>query len=130
MEGSLKTQRDKGKGEKRSHPATVIFQALRIAVNREIEQLEALLESVPNFTAPGARLAIISFHSLEDKIVARKMRGWSAPQFSAHWPGSEGEAALGKLLTRKAVLPEEAEVAVNPRARSARLRVFEFRRHQ
>jgi 16S rRNA (cytosine1402-N4)-methyltransferase len=111
----------------KTNPATVIFQALRMAVNREIEELEALLESVPSLAKPCAKLAVICFHSLEDQVVAKKMRSWegkdSAP---ANWPGARPQKILGKLLTRKAKTPSAAEIEGNSRARSARLRVFEF----
>lgn len=93
------------------HPATRLFQALRIAVNREMEELDSLLESIPKMLKPGGRAAIISFHSLEDrkvkqKFVALKKEGWN-------------------LITKKPVVPSEEEVKNNPRSRSAKLRVIE-----
>ena len=107
------------KGEPRTkNPATLPFQALRIEVNGEFSVLEEFLARAPGALAPGGRLAVISFHSLEDRLVTRAMRQWSRP-------GLAGEAPLGKLLTRHAVTPQEAELQMNPRARSARMRVFE-----
>jgi 16S rRNA (cytosine1402-N4)-methyltransferase len=96
----------------RIHPATLTFQALRIFVNRELDELRQLLEAAPQLLQPGGRLAIISFHSLEDRMVKDAMR--------------EG-ARQGryKLLTKKPVTPSEEEIASNPRARSAKLRGME-----
>jgi 16S rRNA (cytosine1402-N4)-methyltransferase len=110
------------------HPATRTFQALRIAVNAELEQLERLLAVFPDLLAPGGRCAIISFHSLEDRLVKNRFRdlAWTSslpPQLAA----KEGERAeaVCELITRKAVIASDDELAVNPRARSARLRVCE-----
>ena len=96
----------------RIHPATLTFQALRIFVNHELDDLRQLLEAAPQLLRPGGRLVIISFHSLEDRIVKDAMR--------------EG-AKLGhyKLLTKKPVTASEEEIASNPRARSAKLRAAE-----
>ena len=91
------------------HPATLTFQALRIAVNRELENLQHFLSRAPEILKPGGRLAIISFHSLEDRMVKRAFR----------------EDPRLRVLTRKPVRPSEDEVRRNPRARSARLRVAE-----
>ena len=93
----------------RIHPATLTFQALRIYVNRELDDLKALTESAPRVLARAGRLVIISFHSLEDRIVKDAMR--------------EGaRQGLYELLTRKPVVADEQEVAENPRSRSAKLR--------
>ena len=111
---------------KSSHPATVVFQALRIAVNNELAEIEALLDALPKVVRPGGRAAIICFHSLEDKFVAKRMRSWEGEKGPANWPGASERPGIGKLLTRKAVTPSESEVAANPASRSALLRVFEF----
>jgi 16S rRNA (cytosine1402-N4)-methyltransferase len=95
--------------EARLDPATRTFQALRIAVNEELASLEAALQRLPDCLRPGGRLAIISFHSLEDRRVKDAFRG--DPRL--------------KSLTRKPIRPTEAELAANPRSRSAKLRVAE-----
>jgi len=94
----------------RIHPATRTFQALRIAVNAELESLELFLNSAPRCLRKGGRLAVITFHSLEDRIVKNAFRASSVP---------------GKPLTKKVVTAGDAEVSSNPRARSAKLRVWE-----
>jgi 16S rRNA (cytosine1402-N4)-methyltransferase len=90
-------------------PATRVFQALRIAVNRELERLESILDHAPARIRPGGRIAVISFHSLEDRIVKWRFRHNSC------W----------KILTRKPMVPTEDEASTNPRSRSAKLRVAE-----
>ncbi|MCB0324044.1 MAG: 16S rRNA (cytosine(1402)-N(4))-methyltransferase RsmH [Bdellovibrionales bacterium] len=122
-------RRGKAKKGARSghHPATVPFQALRIAVNNEFQALEQFLAAAPDFLAPGGRLLVISFHSLEDKLVAGKMRQWSRVDTAPRGLPSL-ERPLGRLLTRKAVEADPDEIRDNPRARSARLRVFERER--
>jgi len=97
------------------HPATRVFQALRIAVNRELSSLGAFLAAIPRHLSPGGRVAIISFHSLEDRMVKTAFRRPAAG------PGEE-EPTLERL-TRKPVVPSEWEARENPRARSAKLRV-------
>jgi 16S rRNA (cytosine1402-N4)-methyltransferase len=104
------------RGRARIHPATRTFQALRIAVNRELDDLEAALRDAVDLLRPGGRLVVIAFHSLEDRIVKSVMRGLS---------GKGEEGARLRLLARKAVRPGGAEVARNPRSRSARLRAAE-----
>jgi 16S rRNA (cytosine1402-N4)-methyltransferase len=96
----------------RIHPATRVFQALRIAVNGELESLDRLLEMAPSVLMPGTRLAIIAFHSLEDRRVKRSFRAGS-------------EAGTWRLVTKKPVSPSRAEELENPRSRSAKLRVVE-----
>lgn len=98
----------------RLHPATRTFQALRIAVNEELEELERGLPALRDCLAPGGRLAVISFHSLEDRIVKTAFRRWA-------------EEKKGKILTAKPERPSREETAVNPRARSAKLRAVERR---
>jgi 16S rRNA (cytosine1402-N4)-methyltransferase len=108
------------------HPATRTFQALRIAVNAELAQLERFLAGFPDLLAPGGRCAILSFHSLEDRLVKNRFRdlAWttSLPPRVAERAG-ERVLPVCALVTRKAVVATEAEIARNPRARSARLRV-------
>jgi 16S rRNA (cytosine1402-N4)-methyltransferase len=110
------------------HPATRTFQALRIAVNRELDQLERFLAAFPDLLTPGGRCAIISFHSLEDRLVKHRFRdlAWTS-SLPPHLAQATGErvAPVCELVTRKAIGAGDAEIATNPRARSARLRVCE-----
>lgn len=101
----------------RIHPATRIFQALRIAVNDELDNLRAFLEQSTDLLLPGGRLCIISFHSLEDRIVKEHFRQWAK--------GRNGESPHLCILTPKPVVPSSGEVFANPRARSAKLRAAE-----
>ncbi len=111
----------------RIHPATRTFQALRIAVNRELENLEAALPQAVRLLAPGGRLAVISFHSLEDRIVKTFFRNESRDCICP--PGMPqctcGHRATLRVLTKKPITPGPREVSANPRARSAKLRVAE-----
>jgi len=124
-------------GGKGIHPATRLFQALRIAVNGELAAAEAALPVAIDALAPGGRLCVISFHSLEDRIVKHlfrdaagkapppdegPLRGWQAPPLRAGPPPPPPRVAL---LTNKPVVADEAEARTNPRARSAKLRVIE-----
>ncbi len=110
------------------HAATRTFQALRIAVNAELENLETLLAAFPDVVAAGGRCAIISFHSLEDRLVKNAFRdlAWSSslPPRLAQDAGERVDPVV-ELVPRKAIVASDAEVATNPRARSARLRVCE-----
>lgn len=109
------------------HPATRTFQALRIAVNRELESLETVLPQAVRVLAPGGRLAVISFHSLEDRIVKQFMRREATDCLC---PPRQpictcGHKATLRELQRQPLYPQEAEKTENPRARSARLRAAE-----
>jgi 16S rRNA (cytosine1402-N4)-methyltransferase len=96
----------------RIHPATRTFQALRIFVNRELDELRGLLEAAPQMLKPGGRVVIISFHSLEDRIVKDAFR--------------EGvKQGHYRILTKKPVTPGDDEIDSNPRSRSAKLRAAE-----
>ncbi len=109
------------------HPATRCFQALRIHVNRELEELSLSLPQCAARLAPGGRLAVISFHSLEDRIVKRFMKDASTPpQPPKGVPVRAADLPPPLLrLAGKPVFPGAAEIAANPRARSAVLRVAE-----
>lgn len=91
----------------RIHPATRVFQALRIVVNDELKSLETFLDKAPNALVPGGRIAIISFHSLEDRPVKHGLRN----------------SPLLKVLTKKPIIAQEEEIGKNPRSRSAKLRI-------
>jgi 16S rRNA (cytosine1402-N4)-methyltransferase len=110
-------------------PATRSFQALRIAVNEELDDIAAALAQAAELLTPGGRLVVVSFHSLEDRIVKRFMARASgrAPGASRHDPASFAATASPKfkLLTGSAKAPDAAEVRANPRARSAKLRAME-----
>ncbi len=112
----------------RIHPATRTFQALRIYVNAELDQLATGLAACENILAPGGRLVVVSFHSLEDRIVKRffAMRTGKTTRPSRHQPpGAKGPAASFIDLTRGGIVAGKDEVDGNPRARSARLRAVE-----
>ncbi len=100
----------------RIHPAAKAFQALRIEINQELEGLGAFIDGTVRLAAKGTRFVMISFHSLEDRIVKRTFHALARP---------EDGAPLLALLTKKPVMASDAEVAVNSRARSAKLRAAE-----
>jgi 16S rRNA (cytosine1402-N4)-methyltransferase len=100
----------------RLHPATRVFQALRIAVNLELEELAIFLDHAPSWLEPGGRLVVISYHSLEDRLVKHRMVAWE-------------KAGVMARLTRKPLIPAPAEIKANPRARSAKLRIAEKMDH-
>ena len=109
------------------HPAKRTFQALRIAVNQELEVLEKALDQALICLSAGGRLAVITFHSLEDRIVKNKFQSWLGrcscpPSFPICKCGAK---PLIKLVSRKAIVPSKQEITQNPRARSAKLRVAE-----
>ncbi len=104
--------RPMNQAERRIHPATKTFQALRILVNRELDDLKDLLSAVPQILRPGGRVVVISFHSLEDRIVKDAIRD-----------GSHG--GVFRVLTKKPITADEEEIDRNPRSRSAKLRAAE-----
>jgi len=117
----------RARGGFRIHPATRTFQAIRIAVNGELENLEVFLRNAYELLWNGGRMVVISFHSLEDRLVKRAFRQWSrsclcpprAPVCGCGW------SKKARLLTPKPLVPSMEEIRVNPRARSARLRAVE-----
>lgn len=119
----------RGAGKMKIHPATRTFQALRIEVNQELAELEAALRAAEHLLKPGGRLVVISFHSLEDRIVKQFMlsRSDRAQKISRHdpaalLPNSSSQTAIFELTPHRAIAPSEQEVTTNPRARSAKLR--------
>ena len=100
------------RGRQRLHPATKTFLALRIAVNREMEALGQFLDRVPATLNSGGRWVVLSYHSLEDRMVKQSFRRWS-------------QEGVLNVLTRKVICPSPAEIEANPRARSAKMRVAE-----
>jgi 16S rRNA (cytosine1402-N4)-methyltransferase len=97
---------------KKIHPATKTFQAIRIAVNNELETVKERIVKIPPYLTSGGRLAIISFHSLEDRIVKHTFKELA-------------QRGMGTVITTKPIIPSEEELLENPRARSAKLRIFE-----
>lgn len=113
--------------ERTKHPATRTFQALRIVVNRELDDLAAALEQAVGALAAGGRLVVISFHSLEDRLVKRFMRSHAQPPATPRDLPAAPPPAMPLRIVAKAVRPTQAEIRRNPRARSAILRVAEKR---
>jgi 16S rRNA (cytosine1402-N4)-methyltransferase len=108
------------------HPATRTFQALRILVNEELDELERALVAAERVLKPGGRLAVVSFHSLEDRIVKTFLAERSkSGGGSRHLPEIAQEPPSFTLLSRRPIVPDDAEIAANPRARSAKLRSAE-----
>ncbi len=108
-----------------SHPATRSFQAIRIAVNTEFTELADGLNAAERALKPGGLLAVVTFHSLEDRIVKRffQLASGHDPNANRYAPAKADTVARFEMVTRKAVAPDETEVARNPRARSAKLRI-------
>ena len=116
------------KWEPHKHPATRAFQAIRIFINRELEDLELALECMVNKLVVGGRLVVISFHSLEDRIVKRFMRDQARGiQLPRHVPVIDSDAGKTLNLVGKAMKPSNEEIARNPRSRSAVMRIAERR---
>jgi len=112
------------------HPATKTFQALRIATNRELEAVAAVLPLAVGALKPGGRLAVISFHSLEDRIVKQYFQRESQDCICPpeQWTCTCGHEAVLDKVSKKPVIPQAEEIRQNPRARSARLRIIEKRK--
>ena len=116
-----------GGGRRRIHPATRVFMALRIAVNRELERLAEFMDQLPGLLAPGGRVCILSFHSLEDRIVKQQLKAREKGRCNEAWPPTPMQASgnVLRILTRKVVRPDPEEIAANPMARSTKLRAAE-----
>lgn len=113
----------------KQHPAKRVFQAVRIEVNEELVQIRTFLDSVIPLLADGGRLSIITFHSLEDRIVKNAFATAERPcTCPPEFPVCVcGKKSLGTVVTRKPIVPSDKELEINPRSRSAKLRVFERR---
>ena len=113
--------------KKGGHPAKQTFQAIRIECNRELDVLKDSLDGMIDLLVPGGRICIITFHSLEDRIVKTIFKKNENPcTCPSEFPVCVcGKRSKGKVITRKPVLPDAEEIAVNPRSKSAKLRVFE-----
>lgn len=123
IKGAIPARVRAGKG----HPAKQTFQAIRIELNRELDVLQNTLDDMIELLAPGGRLCIITFHSLEDRIVKTAFRKYENPCTCP--PGFPvctcGAVSRGKIITKKPILPSEKELEENPRSKSAKLRIFE-----
>lgn len=115
----------KARRESTIHPATRVFQALRIAVNDELGSIEQTLPQAIGLLRPGGRLAVISFHSLEDRIVKQVFKEAAREVVSPPGMVLEEKKAVVRLVTKKPMIADDDEIAQNPRSRSAKLRVVE-----
>lgn len=122
---SIALPRYRGRNQRRSiHPATKVFQALRVEVNDELGALTALLDALPSLLGPEGRALLIAFHSLEDRLVKQAFQGYSRPTQAPRRglpPPTEAPPPFA-LLNRKPLIADEAEIEENPRARTAKLR--------
>ncbi|MDR1554921.1 MAG: 16S rRNA (cytosine(1402)-N(4))-methyltransferase RsmH [Campylobacteraceae bacterium] len=112
-------------------PATLVFQAVRIEVNKELEELEELLKSIQNSNITDCIVCIISFHSLEDRIVKQTFKSWAksciCPPEALKCECGDNHS-LGEIITKKTIEPTNAEIKANPRSRSSKLRAFYIKR--
>jgi len=114
---------------KKIHPATLLMQAIRIEVNDELGELKSLLQSIEEAKLPEAKIAIISFHSLEDRIVKKEFLKWSKSCIcppEAFRCSCGNKHSLGKILTKKPIMAQEDELRKNARSRSAKMRLFQM----
>jgi 16S rRNA (cytosine1402-N4)-methyltransferase len=114
---------------KKIHPATLLMQAIRIEVNDELGELKNLLKNLEDAKLPNAKIAIISFHSLEDRIVKQTFASWAKScicDAQAMRCTCGNNHSLGKVLTKKPLTADADELKQNPRSRSAKLRVFQM----
>ena len=111
----------------KGHPAKQTFQAIRIELNNELKVLTDTLDTMIDLLSPGGRLAVITFHSLEDRIVKNTFKNAQDPCICPpNIPVCAcGKKPKGRIVTKKPIVPAEEELAVNPRAKSSKLRIFE-----
>ena len=112
------------------HPATLAFQAIRIEVNKELDEIVSLLDTLEQKKPKGAIISLITFHSLEDRLVKQRFKAWATkctcpPGIMRCVCGNNNN--LGELVTKKAISATKDEIKINPRSRSAKLRVFKFK---
>ena len=115
--------------DKRIHPATLFMQAIRIEVNNELGELESLLQSIKEAKLSDAKIAIISFHSLEDRVVKNIFTKWRENCIcppEAMRCVCANNYSLGKVLTKKPIMAQDDELKQNPRSRSAKMRIFKM----
>ncbi len=126
LSDTLKQDMPRGK---KIHPATLLMQAIRIEVNDELGELKSLLQSIEDAKLPNAKVAIISFHSLEDRIVKQAFSKWSksciCPQEAMRCICGN-DHSLGKVITRKPLMAKDDELKENVRSRSAKMRIFQM----
>ena len=126
LSDTLKSHMPRGK---KIHPATLLMQAIRIEVNDELGELKSLLKTIEEARFPHAKIAIISFHSLEDRIVKQTFNRWAksciCPSEAMRCTCGNNHA-LGRVLTKKPITAQEDELKDNPRSRSAKMRIFEM----
>lgn len=116
---------------KKIHPATLLFQAIRIEVNDELGEIERLLDALEANPPLGAMIALITFHSLEDRLVKRRFQRWSKECIcppNSYRCSCGGDNALGEMPIRKPITAKSDELKYNPRSRSAKLRLFKFKK--
>lgn len=115
--------------DKRIHPATLLMQAIRIEVNNELGELKSLLKSIEDAKFSNAKIAVISFHSLEDRVVKSVFQEWKesciCPQEAMRCSCGNNHS-IGKILTKKPLMAQDDELRKNPRSRSAKMRIFEM----
>ncbi len=111
------------------HPATLMFQAIRIEVNSELDEIEGLLDALENIKPTGAIIALITFHSLEDRLVKNRFKKWTKRCIcddNAFRCTCGRDNQLGKIITKKPIIATASELKINPRSRSAKMRIFKF----
>jgi len=111
------------------HPATLMFQAIRIEVNSELDEIEGLLDALENIKPTGAIIALITFHSLEDRLVKNRFKKWTKRCIcddNAFRCTCSRDNQLGKIITKKPIIATALELKINPRSRSAKMRIFKF----
>lgn len=121
------------RGRQKIHPATLVFQAVRIEVNDELGQIEGLLDSLEKMRPSGAIVSLITFHSLEDRLIKHRFQEWAKSCIcdpNAYRCTCGNDHSLGTIRSRKPIVASSDEILANPRSRSAKLRTFVFEEHK